>query len=64
MQLYQRAGLDLTEDLQQLDAAPRIAADPEAVEYWSAPGRTTKGVPKVPLGQLGALEWPEFAWLA
>jgi peptide/nickel transport system substrate-binding protein len=22
------------------------------------------GVPKVPLGQLGALEWPEFAWLA
>jgi hypothetical protein len=22
------------------------------------------GMPKVPLGQLGALEWPEFAWLA
>ncbi len=22
-----------------------------------------KGVPKVPLGQLGACEWPEFAWL-
>ena len=22
------------------------------------------GVPKVPLGQLGACEWPEFAWLA
>ena len=22
------------------------------------------GIPKVPLGQLGALEWPEFAWLA
>ncbi|WP_423910272.1 ABC transporter substrate-binding protein [Candidatus Spongiihabitans sp.] len=22
------------------------------------------GVPKVPLGQLGAFEWPEFAWLA
>jgi peptide/nickel transport system substrate-binding protein len=21
------------------------------------------GVPKVPLGQLGAMEWPEFAWL-
>ena len=22
------------------------------------------GIPKVPLGQLGACEWPEFAWLA
>ena len=22
------------------------------------------GVPKVPLGQLGACEWPEFVWLA
>ena len=23
-----------------------------------------KGVPTVPLGQLGASEWPEFMWLA
>jgi len=61
VQLYQRAGLDLTEDLQQLDAAPRIAADPEAVEYWSAPGRTTKGVPKVPLFRMHEIGDPVVA---
>ena len=23
-----------------------------------------RGIPTVPLGQVGACEWPEFAWLA
>jgi pimeloyl-ACP methyl ester carboxylesterase len=31
--LYQQAGLDLDADLQTLNDAPRISADPEAVEY-------------------------------
>ena len=31
--LYQQAGLDLDTDLNTLDAAPRIAADPAAVSY-------------------------------
>jgi len=48
-ELYRQAGLDLDEDLQELELAPRIEADPEALEYWSQPGRTTKGDPKVPL---------------
>jgi len=31
--LYQQAGLNLTQDLQALQAAPRITADPQAVQY-------------------------------
>lgn len=33
--LYQRAGLDLAADLARLDAAPRIAADPQAIDYMA-----------------------------
>ncbi|HEX7734313.1 MAG TPA: hypothetical protein VF458_05610 [Ktedonobacteraceae bacterium] len=31
--LYQQAGLNLTQDLQALQTAPRITADPQAVQY-------------------------------
>lgn len=31
--LYQQAGLNLTQDLQTLETAPRIAADPQAEDY-------------------------------
>ncbi len=31
--LYQQAGLNLTQDLSALETAPRITADPQAVEY-------------------------------
>ena len=34
--MYRRAGLDLDKDLQTLNAAPRIAADPRAVAYMRA----------------------------
>ena len=34
--LYQQAGLDLTQDLQALQTAPRIAADPQAVQYLNS----------------------------
>ena len=60
-ELYQQAGLDISEDLQQLNAAPRISADPEAVEYWSVPGRTTKGDPKVPLLRMHEIGDPVVA---
>ena len=33
MALYKQAGLDLNKDLNTLNTAPRIAADPGAVEY-------------------------------
>lgn len=60
-ELYRRAGLDLDEDMQQLDVAPRIEADPEALKYWSEPGRTTKGDPKVPLLRLHEVGDPVVA---
>lgn len=51
-QLYQEAGLSLQDDLKQINASPRIKADPEAIRWWSAPGRTHVGEPKVPLLRL------------
>ncbi len=33
--LYERAGLDLDKDLELLNAAPRISADPQAVDYMA-----------------------------
>lgn len=48
-QLYQEAGLDLTADLERINAFPRIAASHHALDFWKAPGRTVKGDPKVPL---------------
>jgi hypothetical protein len=58
-QLYREAGLDLEADLDSINAFPRIAADPEKIEFWSTSGRTVTGDPKVPvlrthtLGDLG-----------
>jgi pimeloyl-ACP methyl ester carboxylesterase len=37
--LYQAAGLDLGQDLARLNAAPRIAADPQAVKYMTTFGQ-------------------------
>ena len=48
-QLYQEAGLDLQDDLERINAFPRISADEEAMEWWSAPGRRSVGDPKVPI---------------
>lgn len=36
MALYKQAGLDLNKDLDTLAAAPRITADPQAVQYLSS----------------------------
>lgn len=47
--LYQEAGLNLAEDLSTINAFPRIEPDRVAVKYWSLPGRTHVGEPKVPL---------------
>ena len=50
--LYREAGLDLASDIDRINAFPRIEADPSAVKWWSAPGRTHVGEPKVPLLRL------------
>lgn len=51
-QLYQEAGLDLQADLDRINAFPRIAASPYALEFWKAPGRTVRGNPKIPVLRL------------
>lgn len=48
-QLYKEAGLDLEADLKKINAAPRIAASPYALDYWKAPGRNVVGKPQIPL---------------
>ncbi len=47
--LYEAAGASLDDDLAKLNAADRVAADPKAVQWWSYPGRTVVGEPKVPV---------------
>lgn len=51
-ELYKKAGLSLDNDLKQVNSSPRIEADPKAIRWWSAPGRTHVGKPKVPLLRL------------
>lgn len=51
---YRTAGLDLDADLARLAAAPRIAADPAAVQYLMA-HYTPDGRPQVPLISLQAV---------
>jgi len=46
--LYEAAGASMDADIQRVNAADRIAADPSAVRWWSYPGRTVVGEPKVP----------------
>jgi len=48
-QLYQEAGLNLDGDLAKVNGFPRVAASPYALEWWNQPGRTAKGLPKIPL---------------
>jgi hypothetical protein len=48
-QLYHEAGLNLDSDLARVNAFPRVAASPYALEWWNQPGRTAKGLPRIPL---------------
>ncbi len=47
--LYKEAQISLEDDLKKINAFPRIEADPAAIKWWSSPGRTHIGEPKVPL---------------
>lgn len=54
-QLYQEAGLDLQADIQKINDMPGVLASSHAMEYWSAPGRTIVGDPKIPVIRLHSL---------
>jgi hypothetical protein len=58
--LYQDAGIDVEEDLQRINAFPRVAASPYALEWWNAPGRTAKGMPRIPLLRLHEIGDPQI----
>lgn len=47
--LYKNSPISLDDDLAKINAFERIAADPQATKWWSAPGRTHIGKPKVPM---------------
>ncbi|MBD0779961.1 hypothetical protein HPE56_19355 [Maribacter sp. ANRC-HE7] len=47
--LYVQAEIKLEDELMKINAAPRVNADEQALAYWSVPGRTHIGEPKVPL---------------
>ncbi|MCL7764016.1 hypothetical protein MPF19_11355 [Polaribacter sp. Z014] len=47
--LYKEATASLKSDLKKINDFKRIAPDNVALKYWSAPGRTHVGQPKVPL---------------
>ncbi|WP_147406402.1 alpha/beta hydrolase family protein [Maribacter vaceletii] len=46
--LYKDANLNLNDELEKINAFPRIKSDANAIKYWSVPGRTHIGEPKVP----------------
>jgi len=48
-ELYRKAGRDLKADLARINAFPRVSADARALDFWSAPGRTVHGEPRVPV---------------
>lgn len=50
--LYAEAGLDLTADLDRINAMPRVEASPYALDFWNAPGRNHRGRPAIPLLRL------------
>ncbi len=63
--LYDEAKIDLKKDLKKINSFDRIEADPKAVKWWSSPGRTHLGNPKVPLLRINtsgdALVYPTMA---
>ena len=47
--LYREANADVEHDLKRINRAPRVAADPKAIKWWTAAGRTVHAEPKVPV---------------
>lgn len=53
--LYKEANVKLQDELKKINAFPRIDADPKAIKWWSAPGRTHIGEPKIPLLRINTI---------
>lgn len=51
-ELYGKSSADLKADLRRINEAPRIEASRYALEFWSQPGRTIFGLPKIPVLRL------------
>ncbi len=54
-ELYKEAGLDLEADIGRINAFPRIAPSPYALDFWKAPGRTHRGQPRIPVFRMQAI---------
>ena len=50
--LYANGNVNLQQDLTKLRDAARVQADPAATAFWTTPGRTVHGTPKVPVLRL------------
>ena len=50
--LYKKAGISLKSDIKKVNNFPRIKADASAKKWWSKPGRTHIGEPKIPFLRL------------
>lgn len=63
--LYAEANAEINKDLQTINAFERIDVDSSAIRWWSAPGRTHIGEPKIPLLRINttgdALVYPSMA---
>ena len=64
--LYKEAGISLEEELERINSMPRIEPDPVALRYWSSPGRTHIGTPRIPLLRIhttgDGLVYPSMAY--
>jgi hypothetical protein len=47
--LHKSAGVNLKDDLKKVNDFTRIHPDPSAIKWWSSPGKTHIGKPKVPV---------------
>ncbi|MBO6560266.1 MAG: hypothetical protein JJ959_06995 [Nisaea sp.] len=51
-ELYGKTTIELDDDLRRINDAPRIEVSSYALEFWSQPGRTIFGRPKIPVIRL------------
>jgi hypothetical protein len=53
--LYRKANLNLNSDFARIEQEPRVSASSYALSFWNQPGRTVKGLPRIPTMRLHML---------